>query len=469
MKTLIIILAETRFSDITYDNFIENVVGNDNNNEIDLCVCIAVDENYDYDDKLYKMAKYKFIINDQYDYGPLFETAYNEIIEENKDKLEKPNIYWREFLNLGNNLFGGVIISKDDISKNNGGACGILIYFRHFLMKKLIENNLIDLYDRFIITRSDFMYNLPHPKLELLNPEYIWIPDDEHFGGYTDRHVILSKSNIISYLNIFENIVIKSNTYYNNLNNFFKFGNIEELIKFNLIQNNVNHLVKHFPYVMYAIRGIKIDGKRNWWKLGDILQDNYYIKYQTEYLKSIFYKKYYQSYDFKNIDEFYIKFINQNVYKLPLKNNNNLINIDYYDNIFSRKKEMSNLKLLFISDIPHMYLNYLSQYFKDANIFAPKIINNYPYYYDKNKINIYDINIGIPSIQYDIIIINNLYNFDHLLNIINNMISYLADDGIFMIETSAEYVNKLKNAFPIKYKNYITISEISIIINMIKN
>jgi hypothetical protein len=464
MKTLIIILAETRFSDITFDNFIENVVKNDNEN--DLCVCIAVDNNYDYDDKFYKMAKYKFIINDQYDYGPLFEKAYKEIIEENKDNLEKPYIYWKEFLKLGNNLFGGVI-SNDESSKNNNGACGILIYFRHFLMKKIIENNLIDLYDRFIITRSDFMYNLPHPKLELLNPEYIWIPDDEHFGGYTDRHVILSKSNIISYLNIFENIVIKSNTYYNKLNIFLKLGNIEELIKFNLIQNNVNHLVKHFPYVMYAIRGIKIDGKRNWWKLGDILQDNYYIKYKTEYLKSIFYKKYYQSRDFKNIDDFYIKYINHYVYNLPLKNTN-LINTDYYDNIFLRKQNMSNVKLLFISDIPHIYLNYFSKYFKDVDIYVPKIINNYPYYYDKNKINIYDVDESIPLNKIDIIIINDLYKFDYLFNIINNLISFLADDGIFIIETSAKNINKLKNAFPIKYKNYIKKSETSIIINMNK-
>jgi len=52
MKTLIIFLAETRFSDITYNNFVENVL----KPEDDVCVCIAVDDNYNYDDKFYKMA-----------------------------------------------------------------------------------------------------------------------------------------------------------------------------------------------------------------------------------------------------------------------------------------------------------------------------------------------------------------------------------------------------------------------------
>jgi hypothetical protein len=459
MKTLIIFLAETRFSDITYNNFVENVL----KPEDDVCVCIAVDDNYNYDDKFYKMAKYKFIIKDRIDYGPLFEDEYIELLKNNGHKLEKPHIYWREFLKLGNTLFGGVTPNN-----KTSGACGILIYFRHYLMRKLLENNLIDLYDRFIITRSDFMYNLPHPKLELLNPEYIWIPDNEYYGGYTDRHVILSKTNIISYLNIFENMVIKSNSYFKNLKNFIKYANIEELIKFNLIENNNNHLVKHIPYVMYAIRGIKIDGKRNWWKLGDILQDNYYIKYETEYLNSTFYKKYYQSYDFKHIDDLYIKYINCNVYNLPFKKNN-LINTENYDAILSNKKDAS--VIVFLSFIPHIYLNYFINYFKDdCKIYVSDLINNYPYYYDKNKINIYDINNTFPFDKSDIIIINDIYKFDYLFNIINNVISILKDDGILIIETSAQNINKLENAFPQKYN--ITKSETSIIIKnekVIKN
>jgi len=454
MKTLIIFLAETRFSDLTYNNFVENVLKPHD----DVCVCIAVDDNYDYDDKYYKMAKYKFIIKDQLDYGPLFENAYNEIISENKDKLEKPNIHWREFVKLGNTLFGGVV--SNDKNFKTVGSAGILIYFRHFLMKKIIENNLINLYDRFVITRSDFIYNLPHPRLELLNPEYIWIPDGEYYGGYTDRHVILSKTNIISYLNIFENMVIKSNSYFKNLTKFIKYANIEELIKFNIIYNN--HLVKHIPYVMYAIRGIRIDGKRNWWKLGDIFENNYYIKYETEYLKSIFYKKYYQSHDFKNIDDFYIKHINYHVYNLPFKKNN-LINTDNYDTILSKKKNAS--VVVFISSIPHVYLNHFTNYFKDdCKIFASNLINDYPYYYDKNKINVYDFKTEFPFINhFDIIIINDIYNFDNLLSIINNVISSLVDDGMMIIETSAQNINKLENAFPHKYE--IKRLETSMIIN----
>jgi len=89
----------------------------------------------------------------------------------------------------------------------------------------------------------------------------------------------------------------------------------------------------------------------------------------------------------------------------------------------------------------------------DCKIFASNLINDYSYYYDKNKINIYDFKTEFPfSNHFDIIIINDIYNFDNLLSIINNVISSLVDDGMMIIETSAQNINKLENAFPHKYE-----------------
>ena len=61
-----------------------------------------------------------------------------------------------------------------------------------------------------------------------MNNNCIWIPDCEHYGGYTDRHVVLSKNNIESYLNILNNLVLRSNEYFmeNNLRNLMQ--NIQE-------------------------------------------------------------------------------------------------------------------------------------------------------------------------------------------------------------------------------------------------
>ena len=369
-KTLVIILSETRASELTFDSFKKNVIDELNS---DLCVCIGVTPNYDYNNPFYQLAKYKFTFNEPDDFGDAFEYAYNiicqdrpkyeclknmnalfgkiqhpkqstenityygnnenitnfdifnddEIIIHSKDfpdnlwKNEiygikntendivseenvityKNPLYWREFLKIKDQILGGI---KDGHDQHKGSA-GILIFFRWFLLKNLIDNDLINKYDRFIITRSDFIYQLPHPKVDHMNENCIWIPDCEHYYGYTDRHVVLSTNNIELYLNIFNNFVLRSNEYFIKMKNKHNW-NLEQLIKFHLEQNNVLHLVKEFPYIMYSVRNI--NGTTRWSEGIFSNQFGYYIKYQTEYDKSTYYKNEFQK-STLTIDEFY--------------------------------------------------------------------------------------------------------------------------------------------------------------------
>lgn len=361
-KTLVIILGETRAGELTFDSFKNNVIDELN---ADLCLCIGVKPDYDYNNNFCKLAKYKFFYDEPDDFGDAFENAY-KIISSNKpkyeylkninalyDKIENPKqskknitdinnfidneiviytnefnndlfknqvygiknsynnltsqknvdtykkpLYWREFLKVKNQFLGGI---KDDHNEHPGSA-GILIFFRWFLLQNILINNLMDKYDRFIITRSDFIYQLPHPKLELMNENLIWIPNSEHYGGYTDRHVVISKNNIVEYLNIFNCFVLKSNEYFMKMINYDEW-NLEKLIKFHLEQNNVLHLVKEFPYIMYSVRNI--DGTTRWSCGKYSKKFGYYIKYQTEYKKSSYYKKQYENCKL-TIDEFYV-------------------------------------------------------------------------------------------------------------------------------------------------------------------
>jgi hypothetical protein len=366
-KTLIIILSETRASELTFNNFKKNVIDELNG---DLCVCIGIKPNYDYNNPFYQLAKYKFLYNEPNDFGDAFEYAYN-IISQIKPKYERLNnvnalygklktpqtssdnityygnnkniinfndeevivhtkdfsddlwknqvygikksdnnlvsqenvitykkhLHWREFLKVKDQFLGGIKDSKEE----HPGSAGILIFFRWFLLKNLIENDLINKYDRFIITRSDYIYKLPHPKIEQMNENYIWIPDSEYYGGYTDRHVILSKNNIESYLNILNNLVLRSNNYFMKMKTRSNW-NLEQLIKFHLEQNNVLHLVKEFPYIMYAVRNI--NGLTRWEKGIFSNELGYYIKYQSEYDKSSYYKDKFEKSGL-TIDEFY--------------------------------------------------------------------------------------------------------------------------------------------------------------------
>ena len=368
-KTLVIVLSETRASEITFKNFKQNVIDELN---ADLCVCIGVKPEYDYNNPFYKLAKYKFTYNEPKDYLEAFEYAYNEISKDRSkyeclkninglfgklnSKQNKKNItyygnkkflvnidnfnddeiihftenfpynnfknqvfgikktfnnyvsqknvitykkplHWREFLKIKDQFLGGI---KDNHNQHPGSG-GILIFFRWFLLKNLIDNNIINKYNRFVITRSDYIYQLPHPKLFNMDKNLIWIPDSEFYGGYTDRHVILSKKNIESYLNILNNMVLKSNYYFMKMKLYNKW-NLEKLIKFHLEQNNVLNLVKHFPYIMYSVRNI--DGSTRW-SVGKFYHNlGYFVKYDSEYQKSSYYKeKFIKSK--MTIDEFY--------------------------------------------------------------------------------------------------------------------------------------------------------------------
>jgi len=383
-KTLVIILSETRAHEITFNNFKKNVIDELN---ADLCLCIGIKPDYDYNNPFYKLAKYKFTYNEPNDFGDAFEYAYNiiskdipkyevlkdinslhskvrepkqsnnnityygnyndkidfnnfnddEIIihtenfsgnnfknsiygikkSDNNNFVKQKNVitykkprHWREFLKIKDQFLGGI---KDKHNQHPGSA-GILIFFRWFLMKNLKDNDLINKYDRFVITRSDFLYQLPHPKINLLNEDNIWIPDGEGYEGYTDRHVILSKKNIDSYLNILNNMILKSNDYLIKMKDReaelyrrYKFRwNLERLIKFNLEQNNVNQLVKYFPYIMYSVRSK--NGSTRWAagkydpKLG------YCIKYPSEWKRSSAYKERFNK-SGKNIKEFYEEYL----------------------------------------------------------------------------------------------------------------------------------------------------------------
>ena len=83
-KILVIILSETRASELTFDNFKKNVI---DELDADLCVCIGIGNNYDYNNPFYKLAKYKFTYNEPDDFGDAFEYAYN-ILSLNKQKYE---------------------------------------------------------------------------------------------------------------------------------------------------------------------------------------------------------------------------------------------------------------------------------------------------------------------------------------------------------------------------------------------
>jgi hypothetical protein len=277
-KTLVVILAETREHELTFENFKENVLDVLN---ADLCVCIGIPNRYDIRNPYYRAAKFRFTYPEPDDYSTAFDFATKHILHgepememfQGQETKRKP---WRDFLKIKGQFMGGI---RDKYHEHPGSA-GILLFYRWYLLKNLQENNLMSQYDYFVITRSDFIYTLPHPSLDHLDKKYLWIPHGESYGGITDRHAIVPCQFIEQYLNILPKMTLQSNQYYTILS--AKPGwNLEQIIQFHLNQNQLLPFLRRFPYIMYAIRS---QGGTTRWSRGKWNPAlGYFIKYPKEY------------------------------------------------------------------------------------------------------------------------------------------------------------------------------------------
>tara|TARA_B100000965_G_C19509092_1_gene721113 strand:- start:35 stop:1189 length:1155 start_codon:yes stop_codon:yes gene_type:complete len=259
-KILVCILAQTRSHEVTWKNFKKNVLDELN---ADLALCIGTTKKYNYNNPFWTSAKYKWNIEEfGDDYSTAFDFAQNKICENSKEDKQD----WRILLNIKDFWLGGIkgfttgyethsdefLAKFPEWKKEKVGSSSILIFYRWLLLQKLRENNLIEKYDRFIITRSDFFWPIKHPPIDLMKKNCIWIPDGEGYGGITDRYALTNKEDISDYLSILDPILTQPKNLYNlmkNKNNW----NLEKYINLHLKQRNLKKKIKYFPYIMYTV------------------------------------------------------------------------------------------------------------------------------------------------------------------------------------------------------------------------
>jgi hypothetical protein len=357
-RTLVIILGNIRAHKPTFDSFKKNVIDTLN---ADLCLCVGIDKQYDYDNPYHKLAKYRFYIDEPSDYVTIFEEAFHIECERNgyfdilndripqdalsnlqphtsntyatyvgdltsfdphkasptighqlisfsndaKDihfrnqvfLIRKPHtnliqykgtttflkhIHWRQFLTIKDQWLGGI----KDQKEQHPGTAGLLLYYRWAIQQKLISEGILESYDRFYITRCDYIHELPIPSPIVMTPEHIWIPDGEGYHGFTDRQAILSRQNIIQYLNIFSNMVSNSHSYFTAFKTWQQLNhrpiglNLEQTIMAHLTIQGLLPSIRHYPYTMFTVR--EPNGQTNWsiGKFDNLL--GLYIKYPSE-------------------------------------------------------------------------------------------------------------------------------------------------------------------------------------------
>lgn len=362
-RCLVIILGQTRCYEKTFQNIKYNLIDKLN---ADVCVCVGANKSSPTT-PFHKISKYNFTITEPDDWGNSFDFMYKRIISKYPTRTNIPP--WRDLLKIGNQWLGGI-----PDKHQHPGSAGILIFMRWFLMEMIKKHDLINLYDRFVITRSDYIYTLPHPSLKYLDKENIWIPYGEQYGGYTDRHVVISNRDIFSYLNIFETIIL--NNEFQKILQINDELNLEQIIKLNLIYHKVNDRVKYFPYIMYTIKLHKED--TSWHKDSGHLYNGIYIKYIVEFESAVYYLNEYLTYypliknetkknNYCKYEHFTNTIIPYDIDKFYFKQD--IIKINWYsNNKYAYMLKNPHIYIIHVNSIRILYyLGVLADYYNNSN------------------------------------------------------------------------------------------------------
>ncbi|GAB5558914.1 MAG: hypothetical protein SynsKO_05610 [Synoicihabitans sp.] len=263
-RTLIVILCETRGFNLTFERFERNLLKVISG---DLALCVADNEREDTSNPFYHAAKHIWRSKEYDDWGDAIESL-------------RPDCHpdWRSLTRVPVQWLGSIKTANP-----HPGSGGIIYYFREFLRKSLRDSDVLKDYDRVMITRSDFLHEIPHVPLEYLDSQHLWVPDGEHYRGITDRHCICPTEHIEKFLSMGDIFTENPEELIAEMagNNTW---NPEQILKRHLNKTGLWDLVRYFPYTMYAVR--EASGHTTWSAGQFNKQVGAYVKYETEYQRA---------------------------------------------------------------------------------------------------------------------------------------------------------------------------------------
>ena len=198
-RVLVCILAETRAHQVAWPSFKRHVLDELN---ADLALAVTIDEKYDYANPFWQHAKYRWVGCTTGRCGRRV-SIWLSVGCAQQQGIAPPE--WRAMLRIK-----GILAGRDPISSTRNRAMPqISSSVAGCSCTGSKQDGVLDRYERFIVTRSDFVWLCPHPPLSLLDAGSLWIPDGEDYGGLTDRHLVVARENATDSLDLIHDVLLR--------------------------------------------------------------------------------------------------------------------------------------------------------------------------------------------------------------------------------------------------------------------
>lgn len=187
--------------------------------------------------KLVHRAKYVWVVEEYDDWGVVL------------DSIADNDTAWRALCKLDptTKLAPVKIQFLGGVKDCHAGSAGILLAYRYLTAQKLIEYGLLDSYEWFIYTRSDYVYLCHPPPLQSFSPFYVHMPHEEGYGGITDRHTYIPQHEILQVLNVSVDLVRNWKVWYE-----YNEMNLEMLLKRYFDRTGICY--RNFAHTAFTVR-----------------------------------------------------------------------------------------------------------------------------------------------------------------------------------------------------------------------
>jgi len=255
-KTLVILIGNARGGEETWNTMYKNLLEPYN---ADLALCFGYVENKD--SSLYDKSKYIWEIPEYNNWREYYDGVFNKGWDTIFDNQKKTGI------------MGGI--------DGTIGSGSIIFAFRDYILKN--KKDILNIYDRIILSRSDFYYIDKHPILPLGKLYHI---EGEEYGGISDRHFVFDSDMSEDVLGICDFLCDEKNL--NILSSYPKNTiNPERALLIFFNHNNISNKLESFRRVQFTVA---VDGDQTrWCKPTGFIPNSNTIrhKYHSEYYDAI--------------------------------------------------------------------------------------------------------------------------------------------------------------------------------------